>query len=179
MLLTYSQLCKLVDNGVIVSVPHEHINGASIDVTLGNRIWTESQNGSTVDLASKQSPRLEAIDLSEGDYLLRPGEFILAQTQEVFNLPNDIAFEFKLKSSVARSGLNHLLAGYADPGWHGSVLTLELHNTLQYHQLRITAGLKIGQIVFYRGLPVPHDRSYAVRGQYNNSQAAQPSKGIR
>lgn len=36
-------------------------------------------------------------------FLLMPGEFILAQSVEVFNLPDDLSAEYKLKSSMART----------------------------------------------------------------------------
>jgi dCTP deaminase len=110
---------------------------------------------------------------------MSPGEFVLAQTQEMFYLPNDLAFEYKLKSSMARNGLNHLLAGHADPGWHGSVLTLEFHNISQFHPLILKTGMKAGQLVFHRGEPVPAEASYAVRGQYNNTDQATASRGLR
>lgn len=178
-LITYDGLVELVDQGVVTGVEPEQINGASIDVRLGPTIWIEDARGGVVDLAAKESPTLRLYDLSCGAYALRPGEFILAQTREQFNLPTDVAFEFKLKSSLARSGLGHLLAGHADPAWHGSVLTLEYQNCLQHHTLLIRNGMKAGQIVFHRGEPVPDEHSYAARGQYNQCAASTPSRGLR
>jgi dCTP deaminase len=120
------------------------------------------------------------VDLVEaGGYDLKPGEFVLASTREVFNLPDDLACEFKLKSSLARAGLQHAVAGWADPGFHNSVLTLELSNSLRAHWLRLTPGQPIGQLVFFRGEPVPADRSYAARGQYCNDRQTTASKGVR
>ena len=98
---------------------------------------------------------------------LEPNQFILAQTVEMFNLPLDISAEYKLKSSMARIGLEHLNAGWADAGWHGSVLTLELKNISQCQRIRIRPGDAIGQIVFFRHKPVPYEKSYAARGRYN------------
>lgn len=178
-MLTYHELRRLTEDGVITPVPDGHINGASIDVTLGRYIWIEDPRGGTVDLASKATPGMTRHDLVESPYSLRPGEFALAQTHETFNLPNDISAEFRLKSSVARAGLDQALAVWADPGWHGSVLTLELRNNLSHHQLVLRAGMKIGQMVFHRGGPVPDEVSYAVRGQYNCDTSAQPSRGVR
>lgn len=104
---------------------------------------------------------------------------MLAETVEVFNIPNYLAAEFRLKSSLARSGLDQSLAVWCDPGWHGSVLTLELKNVSQYHTLAFVAGMKIGQMVFFKGEPVPSDASYAVRGQYNNDKEVTQSKGVK
>jgi dCTP deaminase len=179
-LITYSGLVELVERGVIEGVDPSRINAASIDVTLGDVVWIEdASHGGTVDLARKFVPNMVRVEMSLDGFELQPGEFCLAQTREIFNLPDDIAFEFKLKSSLARAGLNHLMAGYADPGWHGSVLTLEYHNVTQYHRLLIRPGMPCGQIVLFRGDPVPEHASYRARGQYNLNREAQPSKGVR
>lgn len=177
--ISYTALLELVERGVIEGVDPANVNGASIDVTLGSVVWGESPNSYVVDLGKKQAPRLERIAIDEGGYILAPGEFILAQTRETFNLPDNIAAEFRLKSSGARAGLDQALAVWCDPGWHGSVLTLELRNNTSYHPLRLTPSMKIGQMVFWHCEPVPEHRSYRTRGQYNGDREAQPSRGIR
>lgn len=90
---------------------------------------------------------------------------------EVFNLPEDISAEYKLKSSMARIGLEHMNAGWCDAGWHGSVLTLEFKNMLQYHAILIRPGDAIGQMIFFYHEPVPKSASYATRGRYNNDKS--------
>ena len=182
-LLTHTELVELVQQDIITNVRLDQINGASIEITLGNTVWIEdSPHGqyNVVDLAAKETPHMMMVSmLSAGYYDLQPGGFCLAGTRETFNLPNDLAAEYKLKSSLARSGLDHLNAGWADPGWHGSVLTLELKNCLKMHSLRLRPGMKIGQMVFFRGAEVPDHASYAVRGSYNGDKTATPSKGVR
>jgi dCTP deaminase len=81
-----------------------------------------------------------------------------------------------LKSSRAREGLEHLMAGYCDPGWHGSVLTLELHNSRQLWPQLLWPGMKIGQMVFHRMSDLPL-RSYAQTGRYNGHATVHASKG--
>lgn len=181
MLLTYNELIDLVDSGAIEGVPRENINGASIDLTLGDEFMVEvpAEGPMTycVRLADKERPNMRVV---RGTQYLAPGQFCLAHTRERFNLPLDVAGHYMLKSSLARSGLQHLFAGFADPGWHGSTLTLELVNVLQYHTLVLEPGMKIGQMVFWRGSsPVPHEHSYAARGQYNQTETVTQSKGLR
>jgi len=180
MILTHNELVKLVKDGAIENVKPEHVNGASIDLTLGPTFWLESRdlhNGGVVDLSAKESPSMVE---SKGSIHLQPGEFCLAGTEQVFHLPDDIAAHFMLKSSLARAGLNHLFAGFADPTWHSSVLTLEYHNTLRHHSLILREGMKAGQLVLFKGTsPVPPEHSYAVKGQYCGDMQAQPSKGAR
>ena len=178
MLLSYIELCNLVLEGVITPVEHDHINAASIDVRLGPTVLVEraSENVAVVDYSKRQGLAMDTVDISGGHFDLQPGQFILAHTVEQFNLPNDVCAEFKLKSSGARIGLNNMLATWCDNGWHGSVLTLELHNVTRSHTIRLRAGDKIGQMLFYRTTPVPDDRSYAARGRYNKDTSAQGIK---
>lgn len=178
-LLTHDELITLVEKGVIQNCYTNQVNAASIDITLGYTVWFENYADTAVDLAAKESPSMKSTNIAGSWYDLEPGEFILASSREIFNLPNNIAAEYKLKSSLARSGLDHLNAGWADPGWNGSVLTLELHNVLRRHTLILRPGMKIGQMVFFKGSAVPEYASYATRGSYNGDKAATPSRGIR
>lgn len=179
MLLSYHELHELIESGVIDADP-ENVNGASIDLTLSNQVLVETDSlPNLVSLKDKQIPCMEPIEIhNEYGFPLTPGQFILASTQEIFHLPNDIAAEFKLKSSVARAGLNHCLAGFADPGWNNARLTLELKNELKHHTLILKTGMKIGQMIFYRVNPVPEQHSYSVKGRYNNTTVVSESKGV-
>lgn len=132
-----------------------------------------------VDFSKKQPLSMKTVDISEKPYCLAPGEVCLAHSVEIFNLPMHITAEFRLKSSQARVFLEHLHAAWCDPGWHGSALTLEFVNLSRFHRSMLVAGKKCGQVMFYRHKPVPHDKSYAVRGQYNNIAAVAQSKGVK
>lgn len=179
MLISYNELCEFAERGVIAPVDPKDINGTSIDVHLGPKILREefvSREIATISLRDKQNVLWQEIDITEGFYDLLPGEFILAHTVEVFDLPADISAEFKLNSSGARIGLDNALATWADPRWHGSTLTLELKNNTRNHIIRLHHGCRIGQMIFHRSEPVPEDKSYAVRGRYNKDASAQPVK---
>lgn len=176
-LLSYNQLCDLVEQGIITNVKPEQINASSIDLTLGDTVLVESAPNDyrapikEVVLRERNPLGMASKKLTERGHLLRPGDFILAQSQQVFNLPDWISAEYKLKSSMARIGLEHLNAGWCDAGWNGSVLTLELKNMTQYHEIRLHEGDAIGQVVFFAHAPVPQDRTYAARGRYNGDKS--------
>lgn len=76
--------------------------------------------------------------------LLEPGMAILATTMQYVCIPDNIAATLYLKSSAARGGLDHALAGYVDPGFIGE-LTFELHAHRPYE---IVAGARIAQLAF-------------------------------
>lgn len=180
-LLSYTNLLGLVEENVI-NAPVENINGASIDITLGGTILIETPHEGAmglVDLKSKETLDMYKYEIPEEGFTLKPGQFILATTNETFNLPNDIACEYKLKSSLARCGLQHMLAGWCDPGWNNSKLTLEFKNVTEYNILVLKKDMKIGQMVFFECEPVPEGQDYSAKGQYNNQHNVTASKGVR
>lgn len=173
-LLSYNELVDLVNAGVIDANP-ENINGSSIDITLAGTIKVEQwkDEDPVVDITDKsQSIAFCDVDITKTPYILHAGEFCLASSVEVFNLPPNISAEYKLKSTMARNGLEHMNAGWCDPWWSNSQLTLELKNLTQYHSLLLKAGMKIGQVVFYKHETVPKDAGYLVKGQYNGQRGA-------
>jgi len=174
MIFGYKSLCRFVEEGIIENVNPENINGASIDLTLGDVLLIEERKYEVihqVDLSARprEFPDFIEMKMDETGFLMPPGMFLLAATREVFNLPNNVAFNYRLNSSLGRAGLNHALAGFADPGFVGSHLTLELKNWTEYNYLRIRPGMRIGQAIFYETEMVPEERSYTKIGSYNNS----------
>lgn len=178
-LLSYTRLHELIEEGII-QAPHEAVNASSIDITLSKGIFIELPIiGKVVDLIKKETPSFQYIDIPKEGLVLPPNFFLLGSSNEVFNLPNTISAEYKINSSLARSGLDHLNAGWCDAGWNDATLTLELKNCLQYQSLLLRSGMKIGQITFFEHEEVPPEGSYAFKGQYNGVQQVTESKGLR
>ena len=176
MLLSHNQIKALVNRGVVEHAKEEAVNAASLDIHLGNLILVEPVLGGTLDYARRDKPSWHTVDITGSEYILKPGEFILAQTIEVFNLPNNISAEYKLKSSMARIGLEHMNAGWCDAGWHGSVLTLEFKNMSRVNTILLRPGDAIGQPVFFQHESVSTEASYATRGRYNNDETVSTIK---
>src|SRR3954463_10984152 len=103
-----------------------------------------------IDVRAPQPDLTEMVSV-EGDepFILHPGEFVLGQTLEWTELPNDLVARLEGKSSLGRLGLLiHSTAGYVDPGWKGN-LTLELSNVANL-PIALYFGMKIGQISFFK-----------------------------
>jgi dCTP deaminase len=165
------QIRSYCDQGAMVEPFREELlNPASVDVLLGDNIMIEVADQKELVLMNI------AERTAEDPYWMLPNEFCLAETQEIFNLPDFISGQFLLKSSRAREGYQHLLAGFCDPGWNGSKLTLELKNARRHHRLPLYPGLKIGQMVFHRMDSMPH-RDYSKTGRYNGDLKVTASKG--
>lgn len=169
MLLSHEELLSIVEQEIITPVDPKDINAASIDIHLGKMIIVERRStfNRILDYRNRDAMYSMNFEMDDEGWLLKPGDFILAQSVEVFNLPNWLSAEYKLKSSMARIGLEHMNAGWCDAGWNGSVLTLELKNMCNHHSILIRPGDAIGQMIFFRHEPVPTEASYASKGRYN------------
>lgn len=152
--------------GLVEPFNPEQVNPASYDVTLGTTILKEGVGS---------EDRWVPVDITGGVYVLKPGEFILAATEEMVRIPNNLECVFNLKSSRGREGFEHLMAGYIDPGFHGKI-TLELCNVNRHHRLALEPGMRIGQLRFSKLDAIPM-RSYAVTGRYQNDNGVMASKG--
>lgn len=168
ILCDWEILARCMDQKMVVPFDRKLINPASLDVRLGDNLMIESMYQEDL-LRMDISNRTE-----DAPYLLMPGHFCLAETLEIFNIPDDISCQFVLKSSRARDGVNHLLAGWIDPGYHGSRLTLELKNERRHCPIKLWPGLKIGQLVFHVMNNTPQ-HSYAETGHYNNHLTVMPN----
>jgi dCTP deaminase len=147
----------------------EMVNPASLDVRLGENLLVE------LPTTTSLVPYSIAGHTKEKPFMLQPHEFVLAETMEEFKLPDCVAGQLALKSSRAREGIEHLLAGYIDPGYEGR-LTLELQNARSMHAVPLWPGMRIAQIVFHRMSMLP-GKSYAFTGRYQGDTAVQASKG--
>lgn len=179
-LLSYNQICELIEQGVIENASFDMVNSASLDVTLGSELMVEQTSPQVVKLEDPSTNPMRLYkSLQDSPFILLPGEFVLGHTVQKFNLPLDISAMYMLKSTMARNGLNHHNAGWCDAGWNNSSLTLEFKNDLKYHSIELRQGMKCGQLVFFRHQPVPEEKGYGARGSYNGDSSVQSSKGLK
>lgn len=172
-LVTGDNLRRLVMEGVIAA-PMEQVGPSSVDVTIGDDILIERiQHSGPLVLGDSSEDVFAAYRLQDVP-LIRPGAFLLGSINEELNLPNNISAQFHLRSSVARSGIEHLMAGWIDPGFSGD-LTLELTNALTFKSIIIPPNFRIGQITFFAHDPVPEEMSYRLIGRYNGQRGPTPA----
>jgi dCTP deaminase len=164
----YEIVC-LARRGLVNPYAPELVNPASLDVRLGDNLLIEDKQ------TSELQPFSIAGHSKELPFVLQPGEFVLAETLEQFKIPTAVAGQLALKSSRAREGIEHLMAGYIDPGYAGR-LTLELVNARMLHPVPLWPGMRIGQIVFHKMSLLPN-KDYSQTGRYQGDQQVQASKG--
>lgn len=120
----------------------------------------------SIDLRLDVWDYLRPVDDGEG--VIRPNEFQLANTIEHVDLPTDLAARIEGKSSLGRLGLAvHITAGFVDPGFSGQ-LVLELKN-LGNQNIPIYRGMFIAQLSFFQ-LSSKSGRPYGSRGLNSHYQ---------
>ena len=169
MYLNHDQILEICEAGQMVDWDEKCVNAASLDVRLGHTVLMErgSDHNRPLDYRKRERMAMVEVEVPDDGLIVHPGMFFLAHTIEQCNFADDIAALFRIKSSMGRIGLEHMDAGWVDPGFHGS-LTLEFCNMTQHHSIRLRVGDPIGQLVFLRGEKVSEDKSYRTRGNYNN-----------
>ena len=139
--------------GRVVIRPYDpaDLQPSSVDLHLDRTFRVFRNNRSPyIDVRSPQPDLTELLRIADDEpFVLHPGEFVLGQTIEWVELPDDLVARLEGKSSLGRLGLLiHSTAGYVDPGWKGT-LTLELSNVANL-PIALYAGMRIGQISFFR-----------------------------
>jgi dCTP deaminase len=94
---------------------------------------------------------------------LKPGKLMLLDTMETVRIPNDCCGMLSLKSSMGRIGLEHMHAGFFDPGFIGTA-TLEVYVAAPWPVI-IEQGQRIVQLTLMKMLAEP-DVLY--NGKYQN-----------
>src|SRR6188474_775249 len=122
-----------------------------------------------IDVRAQQPDLTELVSVADDEpFILHPTEFVLGQTLEWVELPDDLVARLEGKSSLGRLGLLiHATAGYVDPGWKGN-LTLELSNVANL-PITLYPGMKIGQISFFQ-LTTPAETPYGSAGNKYQGQ---------
>ncbi len=161
------------------------INGATVDVRLGNQFRTfRGHTAPFIDLSAPKDEVSAALDrvmsdefvLPEWDaFYLHPSELALAVTFESVTLPDDLVGWLDGRSSLARLGLMvYVTAHCIDPSWQGRIV-LKLYNS-GILPLALRPGMLIGALSF-EPLSGPVARPYNSRqdAKYKGQQGTDAS----
>ena len=165
MILNDKNLWVAAQRGMVSPFREENLQGSSIDLTLGKHLKVENDN-----LAG---PLWVDIEMTDAGYSLKPGEFCLAHTFETITIPDNCSAMVLLRSSAARAGFEHSLAGWCDPGFSGQ-LTLELRNNLRNRPLRLAPDMRLCQLVVHR-MTDDAANPYSMKGNYQGQRGVTAS----
>ncbi|MDO8335678.1 MAG: deoxycytidine triphosphate deaminase [Candidatus Saccharibacteria bacterium] len=183
-------------NVIIDPLIPENVNGSSVDVTLGEHFYATDPNDDRypklfnpydqedVDryfryfqaqpfaehekMRKVFGPReLEGIPKDAKVVILRPGERVLAHTQEFIGIKEGTT-SMHAKSSMGRIGVAVCYdAGWGDPGYW-SRWTSEIQNTNEHEHIVLVVGAPFAQIAFHETGPVESEYS-KLSGNYQPS----------
>ena len=105
MLLSDGDIKKEIDSGRVKVEPFDPamLQPSSVDVRLDRffRVF-ENHMYSVIDPAAEQPDLTRAVEIKGSDeFILHPGEFVLASTYEVITLPDDVAG--RLEGKIGRA----------------------------------------------------------------------------
>lgn len=158
-----AKLIEACERGMVTPFDAALVNPASIDLRLGGdfRRWIGDGWGQQVS-----APNGGTIEMD-------PGEFLLCCSLETVCVPAEACAALFSKSSTGRRGIEHLHAGWIDPGFNGQ-LTWELKNVTP-STAKLIVGAPLMQMVLY-GLTATPLRTYAQTGRYQHQTGATPAR---
>ncbi|CAN5554110.1 dCTP deaminase [soil metagenome] len=136
MVLSDRDIIKALEEGRIRIDPAPdlavQLGSVSVDFTLGRTFMMfEHSRHSFIDPRHPQSigEAMRTIEIGEDEpFIMQPGDFALASTVEILELPDDLLGRLEGRSSIARLGITvHSTAAVFEPGWIGAA-TMELSN---------------------------------------------------
>lgn len=165
MILSDKSIKELLKSKKLVITPFDEdlVQPSSYNLRLANtfRIFRNTKHA-FLDTKKPVSDFMELIEIKNDEpIIIHPREFLLGETREYFEFPNDMVGRLEGKSSLARLGIIiHTTAGYFDPGFKGTG-TLEITN-LANIPIALYPGMKIAQMSFHY-LSTPADFPYGSR----------------
>ena len=161
------ELRRWAEGGAVRPYDPALVNPASINLRIGTTAKVETERG-IMDLD------LGAYD-REIPFLVPPGGWILTDVMETIKLASDLEGLVVLRSSAARRGWDHAMAGFVDPGYGPGKLTLEFVNCLRFHALPIYPGQQLVQLRVSM-LQVLPERDYSQTGRYQRATRVEGNK---
>jgi len=170
MALSDTDIKKAIEAGEIKVDPsldyETQLGSCSIDFRLGNtfNLFNHSQHP-YIDLrnaAFDTQDIMREVEIGDDeDFIMQPGEFVLAITKEHLELSPSIMGRIEGRSSLGRIGIIvHGTASVFDPGWQGRP-TLELGN-LGNMPVALYPGMRICSFTF-ETLSSPSENPYCLR----------------
>lgn len=152
MVLSDRDIRLALESGRIAIDPFDPrcLQPASVDIRLDDqfRVFRSSRHA-YIDLARGLDDITELVRVTDGPFILHPGEFVLGSTLERVRLGDDLVSRVEGKSSLGRLGLLiHSTAGFIDPAWDGHI-TLELSN-VNTIPITLYPRMRIGQLSFFQ-----------------------------
>lgn len=135
MVLSDTDIKKFIEQKKITIKPAPdlaiQLGPCSLDLRLGSifRVFDYGKHAFLDPFRKNSDSVTKRVKVKKGEaFILHPGDFVLAATEEFLTISNDMIGRLEGRSSIGRLGIViHSTAGRIDPGWRGNV-TLEIAN---------------------------------------------------
>lgn len=149
------------------------VEPSSVDLHLGKKFGSFKRQKQPVKVWD-ESTYPEFREESAGEIHIKPGEFLLAHTQDHVHLPGDCVGFLHGRSSVGRLGLFVHNAGLVDAGFSGG-LTLELFNASK-NTIALRPDMRICQMTVHAHDTAPNVPYSNQNNKYQNQRGPTPSR---
>lgn len=141
----------MIGEGKIIIKPEfdkQDIRLVGIRVHLAKDILVP-EPGQMVDFANPTDLKYKEVDISQQEFILEPGGFILAATHEAIQTPPNILAVLDGRTTIARLGLTtHVTASVCDGTFEiPHVIVLEIKNIGNFN-IKLPFKLPIAEIIF-------------------------------
>lgn len=145
VVLGYEKIKELIKSkNLVENAEEKNIQPSGIDLRV--KCIYKLKNGGYMGVEKRNTPKVENVCDKIGEkFVLKPNEYVLVETMEKVNMPNDLMAIVLPRSSLFRCGVT-MFTAVIDPGFIGT-LTFGMKN-LSEHPLEIEIGTRVGQIVF-------------------------------
>ena len=139
--------------------------GTGIEVRIGKVYRIRGKGFLGVD--ERETPKVELVAEVGKDkhYVIKPGEFVIVETIERVNMPDDIQGMITPRSTLCRSGIQ-LLFSQIDPGYSGTI-TLGLKN-LSDEPFTFELGARAAKFFFF----TVEGNAHSYRGQWKGGRVS-------
>ncbi|WP_294953740.1 dCTP deaminase [Sulfurovum sp.] len=158
MVLNDKSIIKYIEKKEIYIQPFslEYVRPSSYCMTLNKEIFIFEKTDNCIKLFDEKSyPKYKIVVISKSNpYILSPGEFILASTNEYIGLSNKFTGFLSNISGLARLGLNVLLSTHIASGFgftKKKQIILEMHNNSNC-DIEIIPDIRICHLVFVQNI---------------------------
>jgi len=142
MILGKERIRELVEQSALLeSFSSGSLGGAGYDLRIGRAY--RLKGGGSLLVEGKNNPEVE--ELQGDEFSLKPGDYVLIESLEKVNMPNNLVARILPRSTIFRNGCS-LITALVDPGFRGT-LTMGLKN-ISGHEFKFQRNARVAQIVF-------------------------------
>lgn len=139
--------------------------GTGIEVRIGKVYSVKGKGFLGVEERETPKAELKAEFGKDKSYTLKPGEFVIVETMERVNLPDDIQGMISPRSTLCRSGIQ-LLFAQIDPGYSGTI-NMGLKN-LSDEPFTFELGARAAKFFFF----TVDGSTHSYRGQWKGGRVS-------